>query len=568
MTHPTNPLKKMILLAFLLIASAFTATAADFTVDGIYYNIIGENEVEVTRYDGGKYSGEVYIPATVVNDGITYQVTRIGSYSFYSCKELTLIDIPEGVTEIGTYAFAYSDLIEYVEFPNSLVLIDKFAFYQCYSIKGFYIPRNVSEIVAPAFSACPNIEYFMCSPLNANYQVVNGALFTKDMTVLLAYPPASQATTFNIPETVTIIHNNAFNYSMNLTQITIPESVTWVGHGAFRECDGLTSLYFPDAITHIGASGISDCDNLVSVHLPASLDTICNNFGGNLPSLAELTIPANVSFIDNYAFYESTGIKTVTFEEGSNLEKIGNLVFYGCSNLETCLLPNSVTTIGGEIFGYCYALKNVHLSDNVTDLGQSIFWECTSLEEGEIPGTAPQVKNAFVNCSSLKRVKIGDKYSAPGLTTIFNCGIDNCPQLVYAELGANVAALQNDAFARSHNLKVVICWASTPPITDGYWHAFDPSPQGLDAVLYVPRASLEAYRTSGDWQNFKTIVPIEDVGDINGNGSIDISDVTAMIDILLLGDSDTIKGIGDVNFDGDFNIADVTALIDKLLHVN
>ena len=556
--------KKLIVIAILFMACVLAASAADFVVDDIYYNIIGDNQVEVTSMSSGKYTGEVVIPATVVNDGVTYQVTRIGSYAFYSCRELTLVDIPEGVTEFGTYAFAYCTQLEYVDFPNSLVSIGKFSFYECSNIKGFYITRNVAEIVAPAFSACPNIDYFMCSPLNAHFQVVNGVLYNKDMTVLLAYPPASLGTSFDIPETVTIIHNNALNYSANLTQVTIPESVTWVGHGAFRECDGLTSLYFPDAITHIGASGFSDCDNLTYIHLPASLDTVCNNLGGNLTAPVDLVFPRNVSYIDNYAFYEASGIKSVTFEEGSKLTATGNMIFYKCSGLETCILPNSLKTVGTEILGNCTSLKNVHLGDSITSLGRSTFWECTSLEECEIPGTVPELLNVFVGCTSLKRVKMGRKDSTPGLTMIGNCGISQCRNLEYLELGANIDSLQNLAIDDVDSLKVLICWAAVPPKTDSYWHAFSPRPQSMKAVLYVPKESLEAYRTTGDWQNFNKIAAIEDVGDVNGDGKISISDVTELINMLLSGNYDR-EFYADVNLDGKITITDVTALINRLL---
>ena len=59
-------LKKLAVLAVIVTACSFTASAYDFMVDSICYNIIGENQVEVTRRDV-KYSGEVIIPATVVN---------------------------------------------------------------------------------------------------------------------------------------------------------------------------------------------------------------------------------------------------------------------------------------------------------------------------------------------------------------------------------------------------------------------------------------------------------------------------------------------------------------------
>ena len=55
-------------------------------------------------------------------------------------------------------------------------------------------------------------------------------------------------------------------------------------------------------------------------------------------------------------------------------------------------------------------------------------------------------------------------------------------------------------------------------------------------------------------------------GDVNGDGSVNISDVTTLIDYLLSGNASGISLSGaDCNQDGSINISDVTALIDYLL---
>jgi len=55
-------------------------------------------------------------------------------------------------------------------------------------------------------------------------------------------------------------------------------------------------------------------------------------------------------------------------------------------------------------------------------------------------------------------------------------------------------------------------------------------------------------------------------GDVDGDGHVNIADVTALIDYLLGGDIQGLDVIAaDVDLDGHVNIADVTALIDKLL---
>lgn len=558
---------KRCLLALLLLAGVFTASAADFMVGNIYYNIIGDNQVEVTAPDSTKYSGDITIPATVVNNGVTYQVTRLGTGAFVSCYDMTSIELPEGLTEIGASSLSGCRGLEYIELPNSLVTIGTFAFQGCSSITSFYIPRNVTSIAKNAFYNCIRVNDFMVSGSNPCYKSVAGVLYTKDMTMLVAYPPAATAVIFDIPETVTRLQDFSFHFNDNLTQVNIPESVTWVGGAAFRDCDGLTSLYFPDGITHIGSSGFSECDNLTSVHLPANLDTIHNNMCGKLTSLAEIIIPSSVRCIDNFAFQKASGFKSIIFEEGSCLDSIGDHAFDECTSLESFDMPNTVTKIGGEPFGFCYSLKSIHLSDNLQILRGSTFWDCTSLVEVEVPSSVAFIDhNNFYGCASLKRLKIGDKNATTRNTVIGRGQVYDCPELERIELGANISGLQGGALSNCDNLKVLISWDLTPPTCiDGY-NPFYSSTRY--ATLYVPKAALEAYQTAERWKDFSAIVPIEDVGDVNADGTVNISDVTALVDLLLGSETGIAPTLADVNLDGGVTITDVTVLIDRLMGNN
>ena len=556
--------KRICVLAILFLASVFTASAADFMVDGIAYNVIGESEVEVTKLDSVKYVDEIIIPATVVQDGITYRVTRIGKGAFSGCNELTLIDIPEGVTEIGTSAFSGCTILEDVDLPNSLVSIEMYAFQNCTSFTIFDVPRNVAKIHYRAFWGCRGLKYFTCSSLSHHFKAVDGVLYSKDMSKLCFYPPAATASTFDVPSPVAVIEDYCFADNNSLAEVNFPESLRWIGMNILRGNTKIKSVYIPDGVTHMGVTVFGSCTNLESVHLPASLDSLMNSTFWNCKKLAEVTIPRNVSYIDEQAFLQASGLITVNFEEGSRLKTIGARAFYECTSLETLNMPDSVTVMGHSVFSKCSALKSVHISESLVDIGSAMFWDCPSLEEGILPGGVRSLKNIYVYCPSLKKVVIGSKDSAPGVTLIENCGVANCENIEYLELGANIDSLEHLALVDLINLKVLISWAPVPPRCHDYWSSFDPSPQYMTAPLYVPKASLEAYRTANEWKNFKTIVAIEDVGDVDGDGTIAIGDVTALIDQLLEGEIDR-AAYCDVNLDGNVTIADVTALIDQLL---
>ena len=100
---------KSLLLTLAMLLCTISASAHDFEVDGIYYNITDSVKltVSVVRKDNsfGSYSGSVEIPENVIYNSKTYSVTTIGSSAFYKCSSLTSITIPNSVRNIGYSAF-------------------------------------------------------------------------------------------------------------------------------------------------------------------------------------------------------------------------------------------------------------------------------------------------------------------------------------------------------------------------------------------------------------------------------------------------------------------------------
>ena len=287
------------LLALLLPA---LATAADFVVDDICYNING-NEAAVTRkglpgflFIG--YSGPVVIPATVTYNGITYPVTSIEALAFYRCTELTSIDIPNSVTEIGQEAFA-----------------------NCPGLTSIVV-----ESGNPRFDSRNNC---------------NAIIETTDNTLI-----AGCKNTI-IPNSVTKIGNFAFERCGSLTSIVIPNSVTSIGHYAFYCCDSLTSVDIPNSVIEIGYGVFESCFGLTSIvvesgnprydsrnNCNAIIETAYNTL---IYGCKNTMIPNSVTTIDDYAFYD-------------------------CDGLTSIVIPNSVTEIGFGAFESCTGLTSMKVS--------------------------------------------------------------------------------------------------------------------------------------------------------------------------------------------------------------
>lgn len=166
-----------------MLCLSISASAYDFEVDGIYYNItsMSDLEVEVTyksvtniyrnNYRNDSYTGDIVIPSTVNYNNRTFTVTGIGSYAFgsggpesygnyydnYGCK-ITSISLPTSIKIIKEFAFQNCRKLSNIELPTSLKTIGINAFSNS-TIGNIIIPDAVEAVKDDAFTGCPNLQY-------------------------------------------------------------------------------------------------------------------------------------------------------------------------------------------------------------------------------------------------------------------------------------------------------------------------------------------------------------------------------------------------------------------------
>ena len=145
--------KHNLLTVMLAILPFTSALAFDFEVNGIYYNILSDNKVEVTS-GTKKYVGDVIIPKSVKYGNI-YKVIQIGNRAFYGCEELTSIEIPNSVLTIGGSAFQNCGL-KGIQIPNSVDSVASSAFAKCNELKNVIIGSGV-RFISGSFKGSDNI---------------------------------------------------------------------------------------------------------------------------------------------------------------------------------------------------------------------------------------------------------------------------------------------------------------------------------------------------------------------------------------------------------------------------
>ncbi|MEE1253547.1 MAG: leucine-rich repeat domain-containing protein [Paludibacteraceae bacterium] len=159
------------------------------------------------------------------------------------------------------------------------------------SIQSVIIGDGVTSIGDRAFWGCSSLTSINVDANNSKYSSVDGVLFNKDKTTLVAYPGGKQGA-YAIPNSVTRIGYEAFYGCSSLTSVTIPNSVTSIGHRVFDGCTGLTSVTIPNSVTSIDDYTFSGCSGLTSVTIPNSVTSIGGSAFSRCSGLTSVTIEA------------------------------------------------------------------------------------------------------------------------------------------------------------------------------------------------------------------------------------------------------------------------------------
>lgn len=230
----------------------------------------------------------------------------------------------------------------------------------------------------------------------------------------------------------------------------------YVGATAFRTCETLRSITLPEGITLLGNQAFMSCPSLVSVQLPSTLKSIGTD-----------------------AFYGCTLLKEITLPEG--LTTIGSGVFYECDSLTAMAIPDSVTELSWQVFTYCNNLESVTLSNNLTVIEEKMFMGCSALKSVYIGDKVEQIKlQAFSACSSL-----------PTLT-----------------VPASVTLVDDASFGDCSVLREIYFHPTTPPtmLLNSWWGATTFSGIPQDAKIFVPNASLNAYKSAEGWIDYRDYI--------------------------------------------------------------
>lgn len=137
-------------------------------------------------------------------------------------------------------------------------------------------------------------------------------------------------------------------------------------------------------------------------------------------SLIHILLPANLTSIDNYAFFNCTGLLDIVIP--NSVESLGEGAFKYCSNMTSVVLSNSLKKIENTVFYRCYFITSVIIPNSVTEIGSSAFYQCTNLTSINIPNSVKSIgDHAFESCGWATVITLGSGIENIGTEAFKDC---------------------------------------------------------------------------------------------------------------------------------------------------
>lgn len=305
------------------------------------------------------------ITNVIVDEGIT----KIGEASFYKCWYLETADIAASVVEIGAGAFAdtiistvtgmentavFGDYVfqgsEFTRFtfPAATKTIGQSPFYHNDKLASVTLPASVTDIKSGFAMNCTALERITVDAGNTAYCDVDGILFNKEKTGLLAYPAAREGSRYVIPAGVTRVGEYAFSYNQKLREVELSDFVSVLGEGAFYSMAKLDAMTVPAAVTEAG-SFLFMGSSLKVLDFQASINTTPYSMCSDCSALHTVTfVHSRMKQLYARAFMNCTSLCNVTLPP--ELEEIYVYAFKGCGRLEALVYPATLKYIQSGAF--------------------------------------------------------------------------------------------------------------------------------------------------------------------------------------------------------------------------
>jgi len=421
------------------------------------------NERMFSSYD--YYDGSCFDKLETVK--LPETIRRIEAYAFNYCKSLNYIELPDSTIVLGGKAFENCEGLDSIKFNEKLRYLGDCAFRYCYSLKKVSLPASLYTIYEYAFYNCSGletVEFKSVGDGTISHSMFKGCTSLKSVVLpddlktinRYAFENCSSLETITLPDGLETIEYEAFYKCSSLSEINIPQSVNSLGNEVFRYCSSLSEINIPQSVSSLGTRVFEYCSSLKTVKLLANVTAIPDYFFRQCTSLVSVELASTITSVGYQAFaacralndddafsninkigdsgFEDSGFETFDL---SNVTNWGEVVFRNSKKLKSVVFPVGIKTLANGLFEGCNSMISIELPQTLETIGSSVF-SGTSLTSIDLPSSLKTINGyAFAN-TPLKELTIPSS-----VTSVSDYFVNNCSNLVALYWNSSVEVPRN-----------------------------------------------------------------------------------------------------------------------------
>lgn len=366
--------------------------------------VVDSENANFASYENALYNKDlsqiIYIPKSIGTLKLSETITEISGNAFNGFHKLEKVYIHAGVTSIEDGLFAGALITEYIVDSNN----------QNYKSEAHLFSKDGTELIRWATGSTQTVvpqtitKIHQCALYGYKWSEITIPFVGESATSSnkIGYMFNEQSNNYYLPNTLTTITisggqslaDKAFSGCDKLTTINLPNTLTTIGEKAFNGCTALTSIKIPTSVTTIGSDAFTGCTNVTRVEtldLKAWFNIEFKNansnpmvtsktfvyFYVNGDIIENLVVPEGVTEIKSYAICDNTKIKSIT--TSSTVVSINSYAYYYDNEsecpLKTVILNEGLQTIADNAI-YIYLHQNIEtvvIPSTVTSIGKAIL---------------------------------------------------------------------------------------------------------------------------------------------------------------------------------------------------
>ena len=331
-------------------------------------------------------------------------------YKAFAETRLSDVVIAGSVRRIASQSFAKSLVMGRVSFEQGsrLEVIEKLAFTE--DLHSLYLPASVREIDARAFGRVLDLRI---DPRNTRFAEDFGFVFDLEKNALVRCNVFGPIVRLCVPVSLDGIGDRVFESRKEVQEIVFREDgfVSWLGKMSFYGT-GIAQLVVPHTVTAIHEKCFCHCANLVSVTFEngSKLEELGEKAFG-YAKITEISLPPKVVKITG-AFYGCKSLTSIrvnryfVIKKGILFDKKCTTAVFSVDAPSDVTLPRSVITIGYGCFAFCTRVESISTARfSKLKIIESRAFAHSSLKMIAFPrGASEYGRMIFQNCGALEQI--------------------------------------------------------------------------------------------------------------------------------------------------------------------